>query len=82
MNRSRSRAPRARQHRRPPTPGPDATVMDIGEIKSKSIPELHEMAEKLSIQNFAGLRKQDLIFKIEQNLLDNETVLQIGRAHV
>ncbi len=50
--------------------------MDIGEIKSKSIPELHEMAEKLSIQNFAGLRKQDLIFKIEQNLLDNETVLR------
>ena len=50
--------------------------MDIAEIKSKSIPELHEMAEELEIQNAAGMRKQDLIFKIEQELLDNETVLR------
>ena len=50
--------------------------MDIAEIKSKSIPELHEMADELSIQNAAGMRKQDLIFKIEQELLDNETVLR------
>jgi transcription termination factor Rho len=50
--------------------------LDIAEIKSKSINELHEMAEELEIQNYAGLRKQDLIFKIEQNLLDNETVLR------
>ncbi|MFN2420294.1 MAG: transcription termination factor Rho [Gemmatimonadota bacterium] len=50
--------------------------MDIAEIKSKSINELLEMAEELEIQNYAGLRKQDLIFKIEQNLLDNETVLR------
>ncbi len=50
--------------------------MDIAELKSKSMPELHAMAEKLSIQNFSGMRKQDLIFKIEQNLLDTETVLR------
>ena len=50
--------------------------MDIAEIKSKSIPELHEMADELAIQNAAGMRKQDLIFKIEQELLDNETVLR------
>ncbi|HET6637829.1 MAG TPA: transcription termination factor Rho [Gemmatimonadota bacterium] len=50
--------------------------MDIAEIKSKSIPELHEMADELEIQNAAGMRKQDLIFKIEQELLDNETVLR------
>ena len=50
--------------------------MDIAEIKSKSIPELHEMADELSIQNAAGMRKQDLIFKIEQELLDHETVLR------
>jgi len=50
--------------------------LDIAEIKSKSIPELHEMAEELEIQNAAGMRKQDLIFKIEQELLDNETVLR------
>src|SRR5687767_15587109 len=34
------------------------------------------MAEELTIQNYAGMRKQDLIFKIEQSLLDNETVLR------
>ena len=50
--------------------------MDIAEIKSKSIPELHDMAEELEIQNAAGMRKQDLIFKIEQELLDNDTVLR------
>ncbi|CAN5880772.1 transcription termination factor Rho [soil metagenome] len=50
--------------------------MDIAEIKSKSIPELHEMADELEIQNAAGMRKQDLIFKIEQELLDHETVLR------
>jgi len=50
--------------------------LDIAEIKSKSIPELHEMADELEIQNAAGMRKQDLIFKIEQELLDHETVLR------
>ncbi|MFQ5890153.1 MAG: transcription termination factor Rho [Gemmatimonadota bacterium] len=50
--------------------------MDIAELKSKSIGELHEMAEDLSIHNYSGLRKQDLIFRIEQNLLDSEVVLR------
>ena len=50
--------------------------MDIAELKSKSIGELHEMAEELDIANFSGLRKQDLIFRIEQNLLDGDTVLR------
>ncbi len=50
--------------------------MDITALKSKSIDELHEMAEGLNISNFSGLRKQDLIFRIEQNLLDSEVVLR------
>ncbi len=50
--------------------------MDIAELKSKSIAELHDMAEELSIANFSGLRKQDLIFRIEQNLLDSDVVLR------
>jgi transcription termination factor Rho len=50
--------------------------LDIAELKSKSMPELHTLAEKLAIQNYSGMRKQDLIFKIEQNLLDSETVLR------
>ena len=74
MNRPRSRPHRGR--RRPAQNTEGATFLDIAEIKSKSIPELHEMADELAIQNAAGMRKQDLIFKIEQELLDSETVLR------
>ena len=50
--------------------------MDIAELKRKSVSELQMLAEGLSISNTSGLRKQDLIFRIEQNLLDAETVLR------
>ena len=50
--------------------------MDIAELKRKSVAELQELAEGLNIPNTSGLRKQDLIFRIEQNLLDAETVLR------
>ncbi len=50
--------------------------MDIAELKSKSVADLHDMAEELSINNFSGMRKQDLIFRIEQGLLDNKVVLR------
>jgi transcription termination factor Rho len=50
--------------------------VDITELKSKTVAELHEMAEGLNISNYSGLRKQDLIFRIEQNLLDTEVVLR------
>ena len=50
--------------------------MDIAELKRKSVAELHELAEELNITNYSGLRKQDLIFRIEQSLLDSDTVLR------
>jgi len=50
--------------------------VDIAELKRKSVAELHAMAEQLNITNYSGLRKQDLIFKIEQSLLDSDTVLR------
>ncbi len=50
--------------------------MDIVELKQKTVEDLHSMAEELNITNFSGLRKQDLIFKIEQSLLDGDTVLR------
>ena len=49
--------------------------MDIAELKSKSVGELHDLAEELHLSDFTGLRKQDLIFRIEQNLLESEVVL-------
>jgi len=50
--------------------------VDIAELKRKSVAELHAMAEELNITNYSGMRKQDLIFRIEQSLLDADTVLQ------
>jgi transcription termination factor Rho len=50
--------------------------VDISALKTKTIAELHELAEGLNISNYSGLRKQDLIFRIEQNLLDSEVVLR------
>ena len=50
--------------------------MDIAELKRKNVEELYNLAAELSIQNYSGMRKQDLIFRIEQNLLDTDTVLR------
>jgi transcription termination factor Rho len=51
-------------------------LVDIAELKSKSVSDLHDLAEELNIANYSGLRKQDLIFRIEQNLLDSDVVLR------
>jgi transcription termination factor Rho len=50
--------------------------LDIADLKKKNVQELHGLAENLNIQNYSGLRKQDLIFRIEQNLLDTDVVLK------
>ncbi|MDE0074905.1 MAG: transcription termination factor Rho [Gammaproteobacteria bacterium] len=50
--------------------------MDIAELKSKKVSELHELANELRIPNYSGLRKQDLIFRIEHKLLDSDVVLR------
>src|SRR5207302_1596982 len=57
-------------------PGSMESHVDIAERKKKSVAELHAMAETLNISNYSGLRKQDLIFRIEQSLLDSDTVLR------
>jgi transcription termination factor Rho len=51
-------------------------LVDIAELKSKSVTDLHDLAEELNLSNYSGLRKQDLIFRIEQNLLDSDVVLR------
>ena len=38
--------------------------MDIVELKSKTVPELLDLADELGIPGVGGLRKQELIFKI------------------
>jgi transcription termination factor Rho len=54
----------------------ELSAVDISELKRKNIAELQNLADELNISSFAGLRKQDLIFRIEQNLLDSDTVLR------
>ncbi len=50
--------------------------MDIAELRGKSLGDLHDMAEELTISSYSALLKQDLIFRIQQSLLDNEVVLR------
>ena len=43
--------------------------MNVSELKSMKINELTQMAKKLKIEGYAGLRKQELIFSTR--MLDN-----------
>ncbi len=57
--------------------------MDIAELKRKSIADLQALASSLQLAGTSNLRKQELIFRIEQALLDldeelvDEGVLEI-----
>jgi transcription termination factor Rho len=78
--RSHLEPPALRRSSHPPagpvTPARVATTsVNIAELKRKSVPELQEMAEGHSIENSDGLTKQELIFRIEQKLLDDTVVL-------
>ena len=50
--------------------------MDISELRRKSVADLKVMAEGLRIENTTGLRKQDLIFRIEHALLETDVALR------
>ena len=49
--------------------------MNIADLKRKPISELLELADSLAVAGYSGLRKQELIFRIEQRLLDENTTL-------
>jgi transcription termination factor Rho len=49
--------------------------VNIAELKRKSMPELHDMADTLSVTSDGVVGRQDLIFRIEQKLLDGEETL-------
>jgi transcription termination factor Rho len=50
--------------------------VDISDLKSKSVGDLHDLAEELAIEGYAGMRTQDLVFRVEQALLEKEVVLR------
>jgi transcription termination factor Rho len=43
--------------------------VDIAELKSRNVGELHDLAEELNLSQFTGLRKQELLLKVEHELL-------------
>jgi len=47
----------------------------VAELKRKSVPELLALAESLQLTSVNGLKKQELIFRIEQALLETDTTL-------
>ncbi len=49
--------------------------MHVAELKRKSVAELQTLAESLQLTSYSSLRKQELIFRIEQALLDAEETL-------
>jgi transcription termination factor Rho len=65
------------------TPPAEEELLNIAELKEKSIGELTKMAKSLDIEGISGLRKQELIFRILQvqteksGLIFSEGVLEI-----
>src|SRR5439155_22398033 len=69
----RARSPRmsSRRERGQPNatenaPAIPANGMNLSELKEKAIADLNGIARDLNVQNYGGLRKQELIFKILQ----------------
>ncbi|MDA0327583.1 MAG: transcription termination factor Rho [Gemmatimonadetes bacterium] len=53
--------------------------VDIAELKNKNVGELHDLSESLNISPYIGLRKPELILRIEQSLLEaTETLTADG----
>jgi transcription termination factor Rho len=50
--------------------------VDISELRRKPVADLQVMAEGLNIENLSGLRKQDLIYRIEHALLAADVTLR------
>src|SRR5262245_19646011 len=49
--------------------------MNLSELKEKTISELNTIARDLSVQNYSGLRKQELIFKIVQTQAEKDGLI-------
>ncbi len=62
---------------------PEDGKIDIRKLKAMKVAELNKLARELEIENFSGIKKQDLIFKILQKkaeqagLMYGEGVLEI-----
>ena len=60
----------------PSEPASDASAVDITELRRTSMRDLQVMAEQLNIANVAGLRKPELILRVERALLAGDARLR------
>jgi transcription termination factor Rho len=60
----------------PWTIGPDAPPVSTSDLHPRTTPDLQRIADALGIREYSGLRKQELILKIELALLDALTPLR------
>jgi transcription termination factor Rho len=58
----------------------NASVIDIAELKRKSSAQLNQLAAELEVGETDGLQKQELVFRIEQKLLDRGTNVLTGEG--
>src|SRR5690606_10539084 len=58
------------------SPITDAAPLEIAQLKRMPVSELLHHAEELGITGISGLRKQELVFRIEQALLDTDATLR------
>jgi transcription termination factor Rho len=49
--------------------------MNVSELKSKKISELTQLAKKLKIEGYAGMRKQELIFSLLQAQIEKDGLI-------
>ncbi len=64
---------RVRRSSRPPFA--HDRLVNIAELKRKSMPDLHDMADTLDVESHDALDRQDLIYRIEQRLLATDETL-------
>ena len=68
--------PASRMFHPPPSTESRRRHVDISELRRKSVTDLKVMAEGLRVEDTSGLRKQDLIFRIEHALLESDVALR------
>ncbi len=54
---------------------PDVPKFDVAQLQRMNMNELHELAKKEGIDDFTGLKKQDLIFKLLKERVNQEGVM-------
>jgi transcription termination factor Rho len=60
----------------PASSGPPPAEVDVAQLKKKTLVELQGIAAELGLQDVHALRKQEIIFRIEQKFLERDAVLR------